>query len=80
MPLAWSPCLGHGLYVSRSTPLLLLTFFAYLVFLGFLAFFATLTLELCYGQTGDPGIFWTVLNEADECWLPLLSMPGAAKN
>ena len=73
MPLAWCP-MDHA---SRATPLLLLTFFAFLAFFGFFAFFATLTLEFCFGQTGEPGIFW---NEADECWLPPLSMLGAAKN
>ena len=56
--------------------MLLLTFLAFLVFFAFLAFFATLTLEFCYRQTGYPGIFWTVLNEADVCWLPPLLIAG----
>ena len=59
-------------------PVLLFTSFAFsaFFFFAFLAFFATLTMEFCYGQTGDPGILWTALNEADMCWLPALSMAG----
>ena len=58
-------------------PELLLTSFAFsAVFFAFLAFFATLTMEFCYSQTGDPGILWTALNEADMYWLPALSMAG----
>ena len=60
--------------------MLLLTSFASLAFFVFLVLFATLTLKFCYVQIGDPGIFRTALNEADDCWLPPLSMLDAAKN
>ena len=61
MPLAWSPCLHNYSFVTAHI---------FYIFCIFLAFFATLTLELCYGQTGDPEIPQMVLDKADMCWLP----------
>ena len=66
LPLAWSPCLRNYCLHLLHFPRFFLHFWRFL----------QLTMEFCYGQTGDPGILWTALNEADMCWLPALSMAG----
>ena len=69
VPSAWSPCFG----MVSMPPGYSITTACILAFFAFSAFFSTLTLELCYGQTGDPRILRTVPNKADMCWVLTLS-------
>ena len=80
MPSAWSPCFLYGFYASRATPLLLLTFFAFLAFFCiFLRFWHYLQLCLwnfAMAKLVTQRILRTVLNRADMCWLPLQLIAG----
>merc|ERR1711872_977853 len=84
MPLAWSPCRWHDLHVFGMVSMPFAWFpclqtypfltARILAFFAFWAFFATLTSDFGYGQTGDRGILRTVLKDAQMCWVHPLSM------